>query len=325
MISNFKTATSVFVKTAPFVLLRFGIGILLGALSTLYFGVIGYFLYSFVEAGTVSWAIAVGGLLVSLVLFYYAWQWVVKYLLYLVKAGHIAVIAEAVDTGEVPPNQIQYGTEQVTEQFAQATALFGVDQVVKGVLTQFNRGVMSLSNLVSFIPALAQLIRVAGKAVRIAASYLDEAVIAYMFLNPTGNRWKSATDGLVIYAKTWKPVLAATMTFVGAMYALGLTLFLLLTPLAAVLSGLSLVFELFGWVVVGGITVAIYSGVLKPYVKTVVITTFLIESRGKTPDAETRAWLAERSETFRELQGKADEGDPDVTGGSADHDSPATA
>ncbi len=326
MLSNFKTATSVFVKTAPFVLLRFGIGILLGGLSILYFGIVGYLLFTYVDLGSASFLIGLAGLGIAIWLFYKVWRWLVKYVLYLIKAGHIAVIAEAVDTGEVPSNQIRHGTSKVADQFMQASALFVVDIVVKGVLKQFNKAVVSFSELVSFVPALAQLIRFVGKGIEIAASYIDEAVIAYMFLNHEGNRWKSAADGLVIYAKTWKPVLATTLVVVGALYALGVTLFLMLTPLAAVLSGLSTAFELFGWIVVGGITLAIYSGIIKPYIKTIVITTFLIESEGETPDADTRKWLEERSEKFRELQGKAEaETDTTVDDDLAGGDSPAPA
>ncbi|MFC7115596.1 hypothetical protein ACFQH2_12480 [Natronoarchaeum sp. GCM10025703] len=69
--------------------------------------------------------------------------------------------------------------------------------------------------------------------------------------------------------------------------------------------------------------VEIYSGFLNPYAERDLITTFLIGFRGCAPDADTRARLAERSETFRQRQGKAEECESDVTNGSADRDSPA--
>lgn len=313
LIQNLSKATGIYAKTMPFVVLRFAIGVLLGILSVLYFGAIGYVLWTTVELGTVSWSIAAGGLVVALVLFYVLWRWFARYVLYLIKAGHIAVIAHIVDSGEVPSNQLQFGIGKVKDQFVETSVLFGVDVLVKAVLTQFNGAVVSISNLAGFVPGLQQAIRFVGRAIRLAASYIDEAIIAYMFLNPDENHWKSATDGVVLYAKTWKPVLATTMIIVAGMYAATVAMFFALTPVAAVLSDLSLAFELFGWVVAAALGLTIYSGLLKPWVKTVVITTFLIESADEIPDAATRRTIEARSTKFRELQEKAKEGEPGST------------
>ncbi|WP_312909320.1 hypothetical protein [Natronosalvus caseinilyticus] len=155
---HFGRATGIYLQTFPFVLLRLGIGLALGIASLLYFGAIGWMAYAFVDAGTISGWIAIVGLLVALALFVKAWRLLVRYVLYMVKAGHIAVIAHVIETGEVPPNQVSYGIEQVKANFTEASALFAVDQVVKGVLEQFNRHLLSVSNLVDFAPSLEQLV-----------------------------------------------------------------------------------------------------------------------------------------------------------------------
>ncbi|MFP9193479.1 hypothetical protein [Natronosalvus vescus] len=322
MVLHFGKATGIYLKTMPFVLLRMGIGLLLGIVSIVYFGVIGWLAWTFVDAETISGWVAIVALLIALVLFIKAWQLLVKYVLYLVKAGHIAVIAHIVQTGEVPSNQISYGTGKVKEHFTEASALFAVDQVVKAVIKQFNRRVLSFSNLVSFVPTLKQIIEFVGRAVAIAASYIDEAIVAYMFISDEENRWKAAGDGLVLYAKSWKPVLGSTLLIVGGMYVAALVLFLALTPLASVLSGLSTTFELIGWVVVVGLVLTVYSGLLKPWVKTVVITTFLIEAQDKTPDSKTRQEIENRSEKFKELLNRAET--EETTTEQSDQDSPVT-
>ena len=262
MVLHFGKATGIYLKTMPFVLLRMGIGLLLGIVSIVYFGVIGWLAWTFVDAETVSGWVAIVALLIALVVFIKAWQLLVKYVLYLVKAGHIAVIAHIVQTGEVPSNQISYGTGKVKEHFTEASALFAVDQVIKAVIKQFNRRVLSFSNLVSFVPTLKQIIEFVGRAVAIAASYIDEAIVAYMFISDEENRWKAAGDGLVLYAKSWKPVLGSTLLIVGGMYVAALVLFLAMTPLASVLSGLSTTFEVIGWVVVAGLVLTVCSGLL---------------------------------------------------------------
>ncbi|WP_207591083.1 hypothetical protein [Halomontanus rarus] len=303
---HFRKATSIFRKTIPFVLLRLGVGLLLGVLTVVYFGFIAWLGYTLVDAGTISGGIAIVGLLLSVGLFVWGWRLFSKYVLYLIKAGHIAVIAHIVETGDVPPNQIQYGKDQVKEHFVEASTLFAVDTVVTAVVKQFNEGVVSFSKLFSFVPSLKKLVRLLGKAVALAASYIDEAIIAYMFVDGEQNRWQSARDGVILYGKNWKPVLASTMLIVSGLYVASFLLFIAFTPIAGVLGDLSSVFEIAGWAVVGGITLTVYTGFLKPWVKTVVITTFLVEIEGETPDSETADWIAGRSDRFQELASKAE-------------------
>ncbi|ELY49209.1 hypothetical protein [Natronolimnohabitans innermongolicus] len=305
MKAHFRRATKVYVKTFPFVLLRLGIGLLLGAVSVLYFGVAFYVGYRLLEAGTISGWIAVAGLLAAVGLFGWLWRLFSRYVLYLVKAGHIAVIARAIETGDVPDDQLRYGTAQVTERFGEASALFAVDQVIKAVLKQFNRGVVSVSSLFSAVPALKTLVKLLGKSVAVAATYVDEAIIAYMFVSDESNPWRSARDGVVLYGKQWKPILASTMVIVFGLYAASFVLLLALTPIAGVLGGLSTTVELAGWIVVGGTFLTLYTGLLKPWIKTVVITTFLLESRDETPDSETMDRVAARSDRFETLVSKA--------------------
>ncbi|MXV63129.1 hypothetical protein GS429_13835 [Natronorubrum sp. JWXQ-INN-674] len=303
---HFRHATSVFRKTMPFVLLRLGVGLLLGVLSILYFGFVGWVGYRLLDSGTISGWIAAFGILLSIGLFAWAWRLFSRYVLYLIKAAHIAVIAHIVETGDVPADQVQYGKDQVTERFTEASALFAVDQVIKAVVKQFNSGVVSFSKLFGAVPSLQKLLRLVGKAVAIAASYIDEAIIAHMFISDDDNPWRSARDGVVLYGKNWKPVLGSTMAIVLGLYASAFVLLLALTPIASVLSGLSTTLEAGAWIVVAGLFLTLYTGFLKPWVKTVVITTFLVESRDQTPDSETMTRIEARSDRFQELVAKAD-------------------
>lgn len=88
------------------------------------------------------------------------------------------------------------------------------------------------------------------------------------------------------------------------------------TPIAGALGNLSSVFEIVGWAVVGGITLTVY-GFLKPWVKTVVITSFLVGIEDETPDSETAGRIAGRSDRFQELASKADDEDSTTGTGPA--------
>ncbi|MFC6716967.1 hypothetical protein ACFQGT_16060 [Natrialbaceae archaeon GCM10025810] len=307
---HFRTATDVFVKTLPFVALRIGIGLLLGAFATVYFGSVGWLGYTLLESGSISELIALGGVVLAVAIFIAAWRMFSRYVLYAVKAAHIAVIAHVVDTGEVPSNQIRFGKDRVAERVVETTVLFGVDQLVKAIVKQLTNAVVSLGSLVAVVPTLRTFVRVVARALGLAANYVDEAIVAYMFTSDEQNPWKAAKDGVVLYGKNWKPVLGSTMLIVIGMYATAFVLLTALAPIASVLADLSPAFEVVGWVVVAGTVLTIYSGVLKPWVKTVVITTFLVESRDDTPDSETADWIAGKSESFRELAGKAESEEP---------------
>lgn len=305
----FRRATGVFLRTLPFVALRVAVGALLGLVTVLYFGVVGWLALTLLEAGTISGPIGGIGLLVATLIFLAALRFARRYVLYMVAAGHIAVIAHIVETGETPPNQIGFGTSKVKGNFAEANALFAVDQLIKATLKQFNRKTVSLTRFASVVPALETALTVLRKSLSLAASYLDEAILAYVFLSEEGNNWGAARDGVVLYAKTWKSVLGSTLLIVLGLYAVAFVLLLSLTPLAAVFGGFSPTFEVLGWVVVAGAALTIYLGVLRPWVKTVVITTFLLESRELSPDSETMGFIANRSSTFRELTANAEAGE----------------
>lgn len=320
---HFGKATVVFLKTLPFVALRIVVGLLFGLLTVAYFGVVGWVALTLLDAGTLSGPIAGIGLLVATFVFLAAMRFARRYVLYMVSGGHIAVIAHIVETGETPSGQLSFGMNRVKGNFAEANALFVVDQLVKGAIRQFNGTVLSLSGLVGFVPMLENVLAVLRRAIALAASYLDEAILAYVLLNEEENNWRAARDGVVLYGKTWKPVLGSTLLIVLGMYAVAFVGLLALAPLAAVFGDLSPTYEVLGWVVVGGLALSVYLGLLRPWVKTVVITTFLVESRDMSPDGEMMDYIAGRSSKFTELVANAEaEASDERTTDMLDSDAP---
>lgn len=145
MVLHFTKATHIFIGTLPWVLVRFAVGLAFTALAVAYFAAIAFLLFTL--AG-ISEGIALVGLLV-------------------------AVIAHAVDTGGIPPNQIRFGKDRVRGQFTEASVLFGVDMVVQGVIKHFNGTVASVGRTFGFVPGLQQLMTVVRRTIGIAASYID--------------------------------------------------------------------------------------------------------------------------------------------------------
>lgn len=308
---HFGRASKIFAQTLPYVLLRIGVGVLMGLLTVVYFGAVAAGLWFLRDS--LSFFILLGVGVVSFILFLLFLRFIRKYVLYLVSAGHIATIAHIVDTGEVPDNQISFGKDKVTSHFAEASALFVVDKLIKSVLKQFNSAVISLASLVDFVPALKNIITILRKAITLAGRNLDEAILAHIFLHEEKGNWTAARDGLVLYAKCWKPVLTTAVVIVLGMYAVVGLAALVLAPIAGVVGQFSPILEFVGWAVVAGVVATLHFGVVSPWVKTVIVTTFLIESQDQTPDSQTIDRLEEKSSDFKQIIQNADEETGDST------------
>ena len=96
------TAKQLFNQTRPFCMAKLALGGVTVLLSVILFAILMGIGWLFGDGGmVVTFIIWIGGTgVIRLALMHYAG--------YLVKAGHIAVIAEAMKTGQVPANQVNY-------------------------------------------------------------------------------------------------------------------------------------------------------------------------------------------------------------------------
>ena len=132
---------------------------------------------------------------------------IMHYFGYLIKAGHIAVIAEAVTTGKVPNNQVEYGKEKVKKRFATSNIYFAVDKLVTGSVKQIQRGIEKIGNKLDFIPGMESLTGLVNFFIELSLGYIDECCLGYTFYKEEQGAFKSACDGVVIYAQNIKELL----------------------------------------------------------------------------------------------------------------------
>ncbi len=307
---SFARGLSMVMRTAPFVGLRmlvyFGIAfaylIAVGAGGVLGYG-FGHFGHNPDSPGIGAfWGGTIGLGLVSAALYFAR-----EYILYLVKAAHIAVLVELLDGKDVPAGQGQlaYGAAFVKTHFAQSSVLFGVDQLIKGTLRAFFRTINFFTAFLP-VPALQQMIRIAEAIVRMSLTYVDEIILAYLIRTRTTNPWDTAKDGLILYVQNYKHFLKNAAWLSAFLWLLTALIFLIVVApfaaLAAVMHGGGMLWALafaviFAW--------AAKAALLEPIAIACLMQVYFKTIEGQTPDAEWEQRLTTVSTRFRELGAKA--------------------
>src|SRR5690606_22168165 len=122
------------------------------------------------RGASIFWGGAIGFGLTAGVLYFLR-----EYILYVVKAGHIAVLVKLIDNEPVPQGQgqIGYATEVVKQRFAETSVLFAIDQLVKGVLAAIIGIVQGIATLLP-IPGLQNIVGLVKAFLRISVGFVDE-------------------------------------------------------------------------------------------------------------------------------------------------------
>lgn len=330
----FRAAATNLLKTYQFVLLRIAVGLALAA-GLVVAVVASIWLFLTFDLGLAIPAIVVLFLLLSFVSYVIG-----PYLLYFVEAGHVAVLTHLITEGETPTNQLQFGWNQARANFASVTVLFVLDIAIKRVLRQLNAIINTIVSSLTDDLSIEDRQREAGVvqgvvgilqlALNITISYVDKALLANIYRSDAENNWQPAKDGVVLYAMTWKPVLASALIlatlFYGPLIVAGYFSEEILAALGgedaiiaqieAFLFGLSDVGLLALFVaVIGGLTIFHY-GLVKPGLTTLVVTIYLNETSGERPSEEWNRRLREHSPEFRAFERRAEHPDdvPEKTG-----------
>ena len=310
-------ALGLMIRTAPFLIFRalvyFGIAaalvIVTGAGAGTGYG-IGLLSDEEFRATSTLWGGIAGFGLTAGVIFFLR-----DYLLYLVKAGQIAVMVDYLDGKPLPygQGQIAYARAVVTERFGQASALFALDRLIRGVIgliTGLVEGVMTILP----IPGLAQVMTAVRAYLRIAVGLVDEVILAHAIRTRSENAWEAAHDGLVLYAQNGRAMLinAAWLTLIS--WVLAVVVFvLMLGPAAALVwllpgdasAGMFVFALIFAW--------AVKAAVIEPFALACMLQVFFCVTEGQEPQPEWRGRLTQISDKFRQLGERAVGWKPDAS------------
>lgn len=308
---NFSIAKSLvlMIRTAPFLIFRaavyFGIAAALVILTGVGAGTgygIGLLGDDEFRATSTAWGGIAGFGLTAGVVFFLR-----DYILYVAKAGQIAVMVEYLDGKPLPfgRGQIAHARAVVTERFGQTTALFALDRLIRGVVGAISGLVEGLMSLLP-IPGLNQIASLVRAWLRLSVGLIDEVILAHAIRTRSENAWEAAHDGLVLYAQNARPMLvnAAWLTLISWLLA-ALVFLLALGPAAALVwllpgeaSGATFVFALiFAW--------AVKAAVIEPFALACMLQAFFTVTAGQEPLPEWRGRLTQVSDKFRELGERA--------------------
>lgn len=106
-----------------------------------------------------------------------------EYLLYVVKAGHIAVLVELLDGRPLPDGkgQVAYGTSVVKQRFVQSSVLFALDRLLKGVIRMMTRVVEGVANFLP-IPGTQAIVGLIRGMLKLSVGFLDELILLVWML-----------------------------------------------------------------------------------------------------------------------------------------------
>lgn len=302
-------SVAIMLRTWPFILFRmivyFGITLAYVAATGTGAGIgwgVGHIFADGGPEGTAFYGGVAGFVLVSVAVY-----WIREYILYVLKAGHIAVMVHLIDGRAVPEgrNQIAYARAVVTQRFAEANILFVVDQLVKGAI----RAVTGLlGGVAAFlpIPGLQGLVSFLNTVIRLSLTYVDEIILGYNIRIDSRSPFETARQGVVLYAQNGMTMVKNAVWLALIMWALTFVIFLLmLAPAGAVvylmpgqLSGWGFVLAIvFAW--------ALKAAFIEPFAIASLMQVYFKAIEGQAPDPEWDGRLSEASAKFRELKEKA--------------------
>ncbi|WP_066715717.1 zinc ribbon domain-containing protein [Clostridium sp. Marseille-P299] len=260
----------------------FGIGALFGG------GIVYFFAFLFWIGGT--------GVINSIITHYFG---------YLVKAGHVAILAEAVTTGQIPEKQFEVATARVKERFGTSNVYFVIDKLISASVKQIQGGLDTVDSMLGNLPGVGLIIGFSKVLVSISLGYVDECCLGYTFYKKDQNAYKSAADGVVIYFQNWKSLLKSALgtalVVILVTFAFTLIPFLLFGAIFTALN-LSKLLAFF-------LAVLVALSIKSAFIDSYVLTKTMVSYMKLAPETQITFNLYDKlcklSSKFKELFGKA--------------------
>lgn len=304
--STFSEAVGLLLKTTPFLVFNVAVYGAFFVAAVLWLGIFGglaVLLGSRIEIlGFVFMLVAVAGPFAVM-------RFARRYILYLIKGGHLAVISKLLIDGSLPDGQgqIAYGRAEVQRRFRDVSILFVLDRIVNRVVRRFTNRFVRIVDWLPLGGGATKVARWAAAIVNRSLSYVDEAILSYAIVRDDPNVWKSSRHGLILYAQSYKPVLMTALK----VWLMGKAFFLLALLVVGVPGVLILlVFDAI-WLQIAVLVAALLlanlleRAVFEPFATTWTVVTYHRSIEGVEPDPVWDERLQSVSSEFKKLVAKA--------------------
>jgi hypothetical protein len=293
----------------PYALARFGI-LFAVSVATLIWYVVAFGGWALL--GTrVHPLVGFGWFFAACAIYGYLWWLIVRYFLYLLKCGHIAVLTELMTKGRLDDGgqgMFAYGKRIVQSRFGEVTVLFVIDSLVKGVVRAFNRTLDFVAGLLP-IPGLSSIVSFVNAVIYAATTYLDETIFSYGLAREETNPWASAKDGLIYYAQNSKEILKTGVYVVILDKVLTIAVWAVMLVPAFAVSWIMprSILAVGGWFVfllAVLLASSIRAAFLKPLFLIMVMAKFHVQVQNQPINQEWDERLSRASTKFREIDEK---------------------
>lgn len=309
---------NLFRKTLPFFISRILIYLLFAVIALVFIGImvgVGFLMLRMFGDSGGAFIIV---LIIAFSAIYGGLKFLERYVLYMLKVGQISVIVELMHNGKVPDGkgQIAFGKDQVTNNFGSSNVAFVLDNMIHAAVKQIQRRVIRIGDMFSFVPGSNSIISIINAVMSISLNYIDEAIVSYIFVRKNITQeesvWKSAADGVVLYAQSWKPVIKTAAGSVIFIYAFNISIFLVLAfPLLFISKMLSsntpelgFLFGALALIAAYIITTVLKRALIDPIVTIAMIRSYQINIQNMEPSIDMHSKLLDVSSKFKDLVNK---------------------
>ena len=126
-----------------------------------------------------------------------------RYISYTFKAGQIAMMTEAITTGELPDDVVGAGKKVVRDRFATVGIFFAATGVVKGIFNELGRAISGVGKAVGGDTG-ETIGSVISSAVSVVVAYLCDCCLGWIFYRKDVNAAKATCEGAVLFFKHGK-------------------------------------------------------------------------------------------------------------------------
>ncbi|MDR2374193.1 MAG: hypothetical protein LBD77_08910, partial [Bifidobacteriaceae bacterium] len=301
---------AIFVRTLPFVFFRLLASLALvsalGAYAALVLLGVGLLLGT-----SLSPLVSVVIVVVFGILGIGVYRFLARYISYMVKAAHVAVIGELAANGRISTSDgiISYGAGKVRQRFASANVFFVLDSLVAGAVKQIQNAISAASNWLSAVPGVKQIAALLRMFTGIVLNYVDEAVLSHIFRADGVSAWKGAADGIVLYFQHWKAVLknaAWIVLFLLVWYfGGGVSLFFAFSLMFKAMIPTSQIAIFLSILAAVTVVALVKAAVVDPLILIAIINNYTKVTLGVTPAIDLYEKARRFSSRFRKIEQKA--------------------